>query len=147
MKSKFTTIIMNIVIILIISVFALFGYIFFEEFVQLQTSIEPENFQTTISENSNTIDTNIETPQIIENPLDDIEQSQENAQKVDYSNVQVDKYFYNQLEDNAKTIYKALEANQKNLKTIHSKQLKKFAKIQEKYSNRMQLNLKKENLK
>ena len=48
MKSKFTTIIMNIVIILIISVFALFGYIFFEEFVQLQTSIEPENFQTTI---------------------------------------------------------------------------------------------------
>lgn len=117
MKSKFPTIIMNIIIILIMCVFILFGYIFFEEFVQLPTSVEPENFQTIISENSNTIDTNIETPQIIENPLNDIEQSQENGQKVDYSNVQVDKYFYNQLEDEAKTIYKALEANQENLKT------------------------------
>lgn len=117
MKSKFPTIIMNIIIILIMCVFILFGYIFFEEFVQLPTSVEPENFQTIISENSNTIDTNIETPQIIENPLNNIEQSQENGQKVDYSNVQVDKYFYNQLEDEAKTIYKALEANQENLKT------------------------------
>lgn len=117
MKSKFPTIIMNIIIILIMCVFILFGYIFFEEFVQLPTSVEPENFQTIISENSNTIDTNIETPQIIENPLNDIEQSQKNGQKVDYSNVQVDKYFYNQLEDEAKTIYKALEANQENLKT------------------------------
>ena len=117
MKSKFPTIIMSVVIILIVCVFILFGYIFFEEFVQLTTSVEPENFQTTISENSNTINTNIETPQIIENPLDNIESSQENIQKVDYSNIEVDKYFYNQLEDNAKTIYKALEANQENLKT------------------------------
>ena len=117
MRNKFPTFIMNIIIILIICVFILFGYIFFEEFVQLSTSVEPENFQTIISENSNTIDTNIETPQIIENPLDDIKEIQENAKKVDYSNVQVDKYFYNQLEEEAKTIYKALEANQENLKT------------------------------
>ncbi len=98
-------------------VLILFGYIFWEEFVQLPTSVEPENFQTVISENSNTIDTKIETPQIIENPLNEIEESQENRKKIDYSNVQVDKYFYNQLEDEAKTIYKALEANQENLKT------------------------------
>lgn len=117
MKNKFPTIIMDIIIILIICVFILFGYIFFEEFQQLQTSAEPENFQTIISKSSNTIDTDIETPQIIENPLDSIQDSQKTIQRVDYSDVQVDKYFYNQLEDYSKTIYKAFEANEENLKT------------------------------
>lgn len=117
MKSRFATFIMSIIIILIISVMILFGYIFFEEYVQLQTSIEPENFQTVISENSNIMDTNIETPKIVENPLNDIKDIQQNGKKVDYSNVQVDKYFYNQLEVHSKTIYKALEANQENIKT------------------------------
>lgn len=117
MKNKFPTIVMNLIIILIICVFILFGYIFLEEFIQLPASVEPENFQMSISENSNTINTDIETPQIIENPFQDIQESQKNGQKIDYSNIQVDKYFYNQLGDDSKTIYNALEVNQENLKT------------------------------
>lgn len=117
MKNKFPTIIMSFIIFLIISVFALFGFIFFQEFGQWETTVEPEYAQTIISENSNTINKDIETPQIIDNPLDDIQGDNTNIGKVDYSGVKVDNYFYNQLEDPAKTIYKALEANQENLKT------------------------------
>ncbi len=116
MKSKFTTIIMDIIIILIISILGIFGVIFWQELKQIETTAEPEAFQTVLSDNSNTIDRNIETPKIIENSLEQIK-DEGIAKKIDYSSVTVDKYFYNQLENEAKTIYKALEANQENLKT------------------------------
>ena len=118
MKSKFATFIMSIIIILIIGVIGLFGVIIFQEFQEMQTSVEPENFQTVISETPDTIDKNIETPEIItDNPLDNIQGGSSNVGQVDYSDVSVDKYFYNQLEEYSKTIYRAFESNKENMKT------------------------------
>lgn len=117
MKSKFATFIISIVICLIIIVFILFGVILWNEFIKIETSVQPENVKTVISESSNTIDTEIKAPEIIENPFDEIEDSNQQKKEVDYSNVTVNKYFYNQLEEYSKTIYKAFETNKENMKT------------------------------
>ncbi len=120
MRSRLSTFIISIVTILIIAVFALFGMIFWQEFKDLQAGAEVEGVQTVISENQNrnTIDEDIKTPEIIENPFDQIQDGgQSSAVNVDYSNVTVDKYFYNQLEEPSQTIYKAFESNKENMKS------------------------------
>ena len=119
MRNTLSTIIMTIVIFFIIAVFILFGVILWKEFIQLETSIEPEGVKTVISENRNTIDKDIKAPEILENPFDRIQDGnkEENTQEVDYSNVIINKYFYNQLEEYAQTIYKAFETNKENMKT------------------------------
>lgn len=116
MKSKFTTIIMTIITILIIFVLAVFGLIIIQEIQQTETTVGAELFHTVIEDRNDTIEKDIEIPQIIENSLGDI-QDADTTNKVDYSNVQVDKYFYNQLEEPSKTIYKAFESNYENMKT------------------------------
>ena len=117
MKSKLTTAIMTIVIFLIIGVFVVFGIILWDEFVKLETSVQPENVKTLISENTNTINEDIKAPQLIENPFDKIKDGNNQASEVDYSNITINKYFYNQLEEYAQTIYKAFEMNKENMKT------------------------------
>lgn len=118
MKSKLATIIMSVVVVLIVAVFALFGVILWNEFIKIETSVQPENVQTVISENRNTIDKDIKAPEILENPFENIEDGNNNSgREVDYSNVTINKYFYNQLEEHAKTIYKAFETNKENMKT------------------------------
>lgn len=122
MKSKLATIIMLIVMFLIISVFGVFGVILWNECIKIETSTEPQKINTVISENTNTMDKNIKAPEILDNPFDKIksagkEENEGNEKKVDYSNVNINKYFYNQLEDYSKTIYKAFEANKENMKT------------------------------
>lgn len=116
MKSKFTTIIMSFIIVLIMGVIAVFGLIIIGELEQVETTVEPEEFQTVISDNSNINEEDTEEQPIIEDTLDNIEDAN-TTDRVDYSNIQVNKYFYNQLEEPSKTIYKAFEANQENLKT------------------------------
>lgn len=116
MRDKVASFIMSIVIILIMVVLGIFGVIFWEEIQSMQTSIEPEGVQTIISSSEDTINTDIKIPEIVENPLDKIKDSKD-MQEVDYSNVNVDKYFYNQLEEASQTIYKAFEANKENMKT------------------------------
>lgn len=115
MKSKFTSFIMTIVILLIISVLGLFGVIVWNEFVSWETDIQPENVKTVISEKPDTLEKEIKTPQIIDNPFNEIKDSEN--REVDYSNVTINKYFYNQLEEEAKTIYQAMESNKENMKT------------------------------
>ena len=117
MKNKFTTIIITIIKILIIGVFVLFGVIVFQEIQRLQIPIEAENFQTVFSDTLNTINDNIEIAGVIDNSLNDIKGENNNTENIDYRNVNVDKYFYNQLEEDAKTIYKAFESNKENMKT------------------------------
>lgn len=116
MRDKVASFIMSIVIILIMVVLGIFGVIFWEEIQSMQTSIEPEGVQTIISSSEDTINTDIKIPEIVENPLDKIKDSKD-MQEVDYSNVNVDKYFYNQLEEASQTIYKAFEANKENMRT------------------------------
>ena len=94
----------------------------FQEIEAIDTNIEPEDFQTTSAETTenvetiNTIDKNISTPQVVENPLDSIKDTN-STKKVDYSNVSIDKYFYNQLSTESQIIYKAFESNKENIKT------------------------------
>lgn len=117
MKSKLATVIISVVIFFIVAVFVLFGVILWNEFIKIETSVQPENIQTVISENQNTMDQDIKTPEILENPFDNIEDGNSQGSEVDYSNVTINKYFYNQLEENAQTIYKAFESNKENMKT------------------------------
>lgn len=112
MKSKFSTFIISIVLVLITLIMILLGIIFYNELKNMEISVDPENFKTIIS-SENTIDKDIETPEIIENPFDD----NSDIKEVDYSNVNIDKYFYDQLNDYEKLIYKAFETNKENMKT------------------------------
>lgn len=116
MKSKFTSFIMIIIIILILGVIGIFGMMIFGEIKSIETDIIPEDFKTVISDTQNTVDKNIETPKVIENPLSSIQDSNIST-NVDYSNVTVNKYFYNQLDSNSQTIYKAFESNKENMKS------------------------------
>lgn len=117
MRSKISTIIILVVIILIICVFGLFGVILFEELKKIQTSVEVEGVQTEIAER-NTIDDDIQTPEVIENPFDQIRDGGESSSvNVDYSNISVDEYFYNQLEQPSQIIYKAFESNKENMRS------------------------------
>lgn len=118
MKSKLATAIISFVIMLIISVFALFGLILWQELQTTEVVIEPEEFETEAFSMENTIDENIKTPNVIEkteNPFDVIKNNSNND--VDYSNVEIDKFFYNQLDEYSKTIYKAFESNKENMKS------------------------------
>lgn len=117
MKSKLATIIITIVILLTIGVFSLFGMMIWNEIKEMEMSAQPENVKTIISESTNTKDEEIKAPQIIENPFDNIKDENNQNREIDYSNVTINKYFYNQLEDYAKTIYKAFEMNKENMKT------------------------------
>ncbi len=119
MKSKFANFIMSIIIILIIAVVCVFGAIIWQEIKNLDVATEPEDFETIVSSRpKEDIDSqNIKTPNIVENSFDKLEGMEQNNKKVDYSNINVDKYFYNQLAEEAKTIYKALESNRENMKT------------------------------
>lgn len=117
MKDRISTIIISIVIILVIIIFGFFGYILFQEFNNLKTSAVPENAQTVINEN--TIYENIKIPEVVESALGEVEDSNtgNEQQNVDYTNILVDKYFYNQLEEESKTIYRAFESNKENMKS------------------------------
>ena len=115
MKSRLASFIMSIVIMLIIAALILLGMIFYQEFSNVKTA-SAENFIGNYISPANTVDT-ITTPQVIENnPFDNI-QSIDEKNNVDYSNVTVNKYFYNQLDEPSKTIYKALESNKENMKS------------------------------
>ena len=117
MKNKLQSIIMFLVVILIVGVCGIFGNIILQELKSMQIVSEPEEFKTTISVSENVNKQNANTPQVEENPLNDIENVNDDEQEVDYTNVNINKYFYNQLNDYSKTIYKAFEVNKENMKT------------------------------
>ncbi len=117
MKSRLANFIITVVIFLIISVFILFGMILWNELKKVETSVEPESAKTTSFEEKHTIDENLKVPEVQENPLNNIQGNGSNQQQIDYSNITVNKYFFNQLEPYSQTIYKAFEANKENMKT------------------------------
>lgn len=117
MRSRITTFIMSIVIFLILGVLGLFVTILWGEFRKLETAIQPEEVKTVISENTNTIDKDIKTPEILDNPLNEIQDGKGQQSEVDYSNMTINKYFYNQLEEESQMIYRAFEKNKENMKT------------------------------
>ena len=75
-----------LIIILILVVFGIVGMIMWDEIKAMQVTTEPENFKTTVSENTNTTQ-EIETPNIKASALEDIKDNPNVTQNVDYSNV------------------------------------------------------------
>ena len=117
MKNRFASFIMSIVVFLIISVFGLFGIILWNEWVNLETDIKPENVKTLISETQDTLDEEVSTPQILENPLEKIKDNENANAQIEQNSQKNDKYFYNQLEEESKIIYTIFENNKENMKT------------------------------
>lgn len=117
MKNKLTTIIMSIIICVILGIFIFFGTVLWKEFEQLQTDVEPEEMKTVFSEDVS-ITQEVKTPNIVNNvnPLEKIS-GDDSKTIIDNNSVIIDKYFYNQLEEYSKTIYKAFEKNKENMKT------------------------------
>lgn len=117
MKDKFTSIIISFIIILIFAVIILFGIIIFKEFKEIDVSSEIEDFIPDLSSiEENILNENIKVPDVVNNPLNDIQQSPE-SKNIDYNNITVNKYFYNQLDEYSKVIYRAFESNKENMKS------------------------------
>lgn len=123
MRDKLTTVIITFVILGIIGVLIVFGMIAFEEITKMsnvETATDPvqwEENKNQVANQDKTLENNIEVPGIVENPLDKLTQTPDTNTNVDYSNVNVNKYFYNQLEEYSKTIYKAFESNKEEMKS------------------------------
>ena len=100
----------------------MFGVIIYNEINETDKSnalSEVAEFKTSSINTNDTVEKNIETPKIIEkNPLEELSKNNiENSENdVNYDNIVVNKYFYNQLESYSKTIYKAFESNKENMK-------------------------------
>ena len=120
MKSKFTSFIMTIIMLLIIVILIVFGIIIYQEIMHGDADVQVENFVSSYIEPFNDVEEEkITTPEIIDNsnrePIESTPTN--NDEETNYDEVQIDKYFYNQLEPEAKTIYQAFEANKEQMKT------------------------------
>ena len=115
---KITSVILFLVIIGIFAVIIVFAIIAIQEFSGDDEALAfVENFGnvTTVTNDEKTVEDDIEVPAIVENPISSI--GRNNNTNTDYSNVQVDKYFYNQLEEKSRIIYRAFESNKEQMKT------------------------------
>ena len=132
MKSKFTVIVMCLIILAIFSVLGLLGFSIIQEFM----SEQEEGSKVGVNVNEvdsdkidekpvidNTIEKNIEVPRIkvnassnSTNPLEELEKgsSNTNIQVID-DNIEINKYFYNQLEEPSKKMYRAFAINKTNM--------------------------------
>ena len=116
---KITSVILFLVIIGIFAVIIVFSIIAIQEFSGGGEALAfTENLGniTTAASNEKTVEDDIEVPEIVENPISSIEKNNSNT-NTDYSNVQVDKYFYNQLDEKSRIIYRAFESNKEQMKT------------------------------
>ena len=111
MKNGFASFIMTIVMILIIVVLGLFGVLIYQDIMGEDSSQIVENFVSTynpVTDNSVQDSKKITTPQVVKDKINQIINSSSGTKEdINYSNVQINKYFYNQLNDYSKTIYKA----------------------------------------
>lgn len=125
MKNKVASFIITIVMLLIIIVLGLFILFVWQEiFGGDDENIQVENYVSTYNPTSEKSVENSEkmtTPQIIKDKINQIinnsQTKTEEKETYNYAEVQVDKYFYNQLNDYSKIIYKAFEKNKEEMKT------------------------------
>ena len=115
MRSFFTRLIMSIIIILLIAVLGILGYLVWQEIDGEAVADTVQNFVSTVTSIAKDEEENLSTPGIIDTTSSELEETP--TVNVNYDNVVVDNYFYDQLEEPSKNIYKALEANKENMKT------------------------------
>lgn len=115
MKRFFTTLIMSIIIILLIAVLGILGYLVWQEIDGEAVANIAQNFVSTVTSLGKN-EENLSTPGIIDTTSSELEATPTSGD-VNYDNVVVDNYFYDQLEEPSKIIYRALEANKENMKS------------------------------
>lgn len=115
MKRFFTTLIMSIIIILLIAVLGILGYLVWQEIDGEAVANIAQNFVSTVTSLGKD-EENLSTPGIIDTTSSELEATPTSGD-VNYDNVVVDNYFYDQLEEPSKIIYRALEANKENMKS------------------------------
>ena len=114
---KITSVILFLIIIGIFSVVIVFSIIAIQEFSGEDKELAfAESSGNIATSEDKTVEDDIEVPAIVENPISSIERNNSNT-NTDYSNVQVDKYFYNQLDEKSRIIYRAFESNKEQMKT------------------------------
>ena len=125
MKNKLMNFLISTIKLGITVTILLLGFLIWEEIEPLLNNYESEeNYELIGSFNLDEIKEkeNIKIPEVINsNIIDNIQSAasnnkENNNQNIDYSNVSIDKYFYNQLNDHSKTIYRAFESNKENMK-------------------------------
>ncbi len=124
MKSKFASFIMTIIMITIIVILILFGAILYQDVTGNDPSEQVQNFISTyipISDGDTENKDKLTTPEIIGEKLNQIpstpSKNNSGVTTTDYNKIQVNKYFYEQLEDYSKIIYKSFEANKEQMKS------------------------------
>ena len=115
MKNFFTRLIMSIIIILLIAVLGILGYLVWQEIDGEAVANIAQNFVSTVTSLGKD-EENLSTPGIIDTTSSELEATPASGD-VNYDNVVVDNYFYDQLEEPSKIIYRALEANKENMKS------------------------------
>lgn len=114
---KITSVILFLIIMGIFSVVIVFSIIAIQEFSAEDEELAfVENSRNITVSEEKTVEDDIQVPAIVENPISSIEKNNNNT-NTDYSNVQVDKYFYNQLNEKSRIIYRAFESNKEQMKT------------------------------
>lgn len=115
MKSKITSFIVTMIMILLLGALVIFGILIYGEIENLDVVGDVKDFVSNITISSGGVNQNeIQTPQILDTTLETISPSDE---KIDYKSSNVNKYFFNQLNSYSKIIYNALEQNKENMKT------------------------------
>ena len=119
MTTKFASFIMTIIMILIITILGLFGIMIYQEITGENAGTQVQNFVSTYKTMIDDMqdEEKVTTPQIIESNVNSMSSTPTANTDVNYDTIQVNKYFYDQLDDYSKTIYKALEANKEQMKT------------------------------
>lgn len=119
MKSKISGFIMSVISLLIIAILIVFGMMIWEEVKDTEVGMQIQDFVSNVTSlaDGNSVQGNINAPQMIEGSLDAIESSNFSSNTDDKANIKVNRYFYDQLEEQAKIIYRALEVNKEELKT------------------------------
>ena len=119
LAEKITSVILFLIIIGIFSVLIVFSIIAVQEFFGEDEELAFAENTGNITQNSSeekTVEDDIEAPEIVENPISSLE-SPSTISNNDYSNVEVDNYFYNQLDEKSRIIYRAFESNKEQMKT------------------------------
>ena len=118
MKSKITSFIMRLMIILMIGILCFLGIIIYNELTKNNIAEEVQEFVSNITISSVSTDESVENPEVIESVTSILENTKENTNETAKNNdTQISKYFYNQLDEYSKIIYNAMYTNKENMKT------------------------------
>ena len=114
MKSKITSFVMTVVTLLAIVLLYVVGTMIYDEYIKNDITAEVEEFVSNITIDNSKLVEDVKVPEILQV---EVKEEKQNSENMTYSSIEINKHFYNQLDNYAKIIYSALEANKENMKT------------------------------